>query len=134
MKKNLLNSFRLKFFRFLLYIKKEMKTKETISEEEIRAVSIIKNLSLKGESELLFAPISQKIYIKNKDIFIVFENGRVNIINGVYYYDINLSITNTSELKGFLNRIIENRRNKMEMNIKSKVLKSLDTIIEQVKS
>lgn len=101
----------------------------TLNEEQKNGIRIAKILAVQPSSEILMAPISDRYFIKNQEIFIVIDLNRITIINSVYHYDIYISDRTTEQLILFIRRIIEKRRNLMEKEMLSKIEKSLDHIV-----
>jgi hypothetical protein len=100
--------------------------------EQRTGLKIIKMLASQADSEILIAPISEKYYVKNRDIFIVIDREQVSILNSVYHYDLRFSDKVHSHLTSFLKRVIENRRSKMETMMRAKVQRSLTHIYTEL--
>ncbi len=105
-----------------------------------RAVDVVFELLKDEENELLIAPLSNKYYLKNDKInmlvtlFAYRDNGGfVNIINGKFHYDIWLDTFSFNYMLDRFKRIIDRRRNTMELEIRAKVDKSLETIYQNLK-
>lgn len=126
---------RLKLFLKYRYARKKIKILKSLNDdnkknrEQLLATQIVKIISSNSNSKILIAPISNKYYIINNDIFIIVESNMISIINSVYHYDIYMTQAMTSSIIKFLNRIIERRIFKTEKEIKSKVEKSLEHIL-----
>lgn len=100
--------------------------------EQRTGLKIIKMLASRYDSEILMAPISEKYYVKNGDIFIVIDRDQVSILNSVYHYDLRFSDRVHGHLTIFLKRVIENRRSKMESTMRAKVQRSLTHIYSEL--
>jgi hypothetical protein len=120
---------KLKYFSAKTYLKVASFSKliddADLTVEQRTGLKIIKMLASRAESEILIAPISEKYYVKNRDIFIVIDRNHVSIINSVYHYDLRFSDRVHGHLTSFLRRVIENRRSKMEATMRAKVQRSL---------
>ena len=116
---------RLKYRLFRVYIRlpkiKPTINEKSLNDEQLSGIRIVKLMAAQSESEILMAPISEKYYIKNKEIFIVVEANRVTIINSVYHYDIYTNEDITNYLSFFLRRVIEIRRARLERQMRSKI-------------
>jgi hypothetical protein len=100
-----------------------------LNDEQKKGVRILKLLAADKDSEILMAPISNRYFIKNEEIFIVLDLYCITIINSVYHYDIHISEATNSELASFMRRTIEKRRTVMEREMRTKIEKSLDHIV-----
>lgn len=103
------------------------------SPEQIKGFGIVKNLAMRQEAEILIAPLSNKIYIKDGDLNIIVERGQMSIINGVYHYDISMNDNISDQVFRYLYRIIDRRRIKMEVEMRAKIERSLDYIYYETK-
>ena len=85
-------------------------------------------------SELLFAPISYKIYIKNEEhgIFITMEGGEVTITNHTYSYFIKLNNEKWIKLEKYFFKEMEARAMRMENDLEFHIKHSLDTIYNKI--
>lgn len=108
------------------------KLNSSLNEEQQSCIKIIKLLASQSESEILMAPISEKFYIKNGEIFIIIAISKISIINSVYHYDISTNEKMDREIYRVMRRVLENRRNKLEIEMRSKVKKSLFGIAEHL--
>lgn len=116
--------------KFNRIFKKEL----VLDDIQQKAYKIVVRLINDQDSDLLIAPISKKKFIKNKDIFITLNREKVNIINGVYHYDIYIQDKVYEHLKDKFNKKLESKRIIMENQIKSNVKNSLDTILSNISS
>jgi hypothetical protein len=100
-----------------------------LNDEQKKGVRIVKMLATDKDSEILMAPISNRYFIKNDEIFVVLDLYRITVINSVYHYDIHVTENTSSELAAFMRRIIEKKRSLMEKEMRAKIEKSLDHIV-----
>jgi hypothetical protein len=122
-------------FKIYLNLKERFDPTPPIPEEEKISVEICKKLILDPESELTFAPISGKRFIKNesKNMFVVIEHHTINLINHVYSYSIYLSSqTDYKEIIQSFDGILENKRQSLEDEIRSNIQHSLQTILKKL--
>ena len=103
-----------------------------LNAEQQAGIKIVKRLAVHPDSEILMAPISEKYYIQNGEIFIVIEMNQISIINSVYHYDIYNNHKVTDHIINFMRRIIERRRSEMEAAMRSKIQRSLSHILEDI--
>lgn len=113
-------------------IKIKPKKLEFDSSQQEKAVNITERLIRDSSSELLMAPLSEKLYIKNKNIFIVITPRSINIINGKYNYDIYIFDTLYERVSDKFKNKLETKRKQMEEVITSKVETILDVIINDI--
>lgn len=113
-----------KFYLLKLSVGDRIRT-ERLNEEQKRGLAIFKTLAVQPNSEILMAPLSDKYYIRNEEIFIVLDANRLSIINSVYHYDIYYSESDLRYLVLYIRRIIERRQEKLEATMLSKIAKSL---------
>lgn len=87
-------------------------------------------------SELLIAPISDKMYIKNQElgIFITKEGHEVTITNHTYSYFIKLSPSQSEKLNTFFLKEMELRAKEMEKELEGQIKHSLDKIFLTINS
>jgi len=87
-------------------------------------------------SELLIAPISEKLYIKNQElgIFITKEGNEVTITNHTYSYFIKLNSNQSEKLNNFFLREMELRAKVMEQELEGQIKHSLDKIFNTINS
>jgi hypothetical protein len=119
------------------YIEFRRKTKipeEGRSEYTQEFMAIHKKLIKNKETELLFAPISSKRYLKNEKfgITVVLHGRNAEIINHVYSYSIHLDPKSWEKVDREFNEELENRREEFEVEIKANIKKSLQNIINSM--
>jgi len=118
-----------------LSLKERFDPTPPIPEEERITVEICKKLINDPESELTYAPISAKRFIKNesKSMFVVIEHHTINLINHVYSYSVYLSKNSDyNEIVGGFDKILENKRQSLEDEITSNIQHSLQTILKKL--
>lgn len=119
------------------YIELRRKTKipeEGRSEYIQEFMAIHKKLIKNKETELLFAPISFKRYLKNEEfgITVVISNRNAEIINHVYSYSIHLDEKSWSKVVREFNEELESRREEFEVEITSNIKNSLKNILNSM--
>jgi len=114
----------------------------TSMESEISKVNtsqctfICRKLIHDKNSELLIAPISEKMYIKNQDlgIFITKEGNEVTITNHTYSYFIKLNPNQSDKLNNYFLKEMELRAKVMEHELEGQIKHSLDKIFNTINS
>ena len=122
-------------FKVYLNLKERFDPTPPIPEEERITVEICKRLINDPESELTYAPISAKRFIKNesKSMFVVIEHHTINLINHVYSYSVYLSKNSDyNEIIGGFDKILEDKRQSLEDEITSNIQHSLQTILKKL--
>lgn len=103
-----------------------------LSDNELKALYIAKSVLKNSKCDLSLCPITDKRYIKYKDYFIVITEHRIQIVNHVYAYDVNLYGKKFYNLK----KDFDNRLYKKFKGIENEILKnvkhSLDTILSNI--
>jgi hypothetical protein len=118
-----------------LNLKERFDPTPPIPEEERITVEICKKLISDPDSELTYAPISAKRFIKNesKSMFVVIEHHTINLINHVYSYSVYLSKNSDyNEIIGGFDKILEKKRQSLEDEITSNIQHSLQTILKKL--
>lgn len=99
------------------------------------AFEIVKEQARKSDSKIEFAPNSGEFYITNdNDQYIIMTADYVRVINGIYHYDVSMSVESTQYLDKYLKRIVERRRSRSKKYIESKISNSLDHILTRVQN
>ena len=122
-------------FKIYLSLKERFDPTPPIPEEERITVEICKKLINDPDSELTYAPISAKRFIKNesKSMFVVIEHHTINLINHVYSYSVYLSKNSDyNEIIGGFDKILEVKRQSLEDEITSNIQHSLQTILKKL--
>ena len=122
-------------FKIYLSLKERFDPTPPIPEEERITVEICKKLINDPDSELTYAPISAKRFIKNesKSMFVVIEHHTINLINHVYSYSVYLSKNSDyNEIIGSFDKILEVKRQSLEDEITSNIQHSLQTILKKL--
>lgn len=128
-----------KFFKKLwtkvfIRLNKTIHPKIDIDENERISSSICRKLIKDENSKFLIAPLSQKRYIKNEvlQMFVVIHEGKINITNHVYNYDIVISMQMSEKLNRMFDNKVEEERIKFEKEMYSQVRHSLKKILEKL--
>ena len=122
-------------FKIYLNLKERFDPTPPIPEEERITVEICRKLISDPESKLTYAPISGKRFIKNenKNMFVVIEHHTINLINHVYSYSVYLSKNSEyNEIIGSFDKILEDKRQSLEDEIRSNIQHSLTTILNKL--
>jgi hypothetical protein len=101
---------------------------------ELKSSAIFRKLINHPNSILLIAPLSQKRYIKNKELglFIILSDFKLNITNHVYNYDIDINWGLSQKLQKIFDEKVEISRIALESEIESQVQHSLHKILNKV--
>jgi hypothetical protein len=85
-------------------------------------------------TKFMIAPMSNKRYLENKemDIFITMNDGRVDLTNHIYHYDVKLSKRDWERITYVFDTETEKRRLNYEDTINSQIKNSLHNILERV--
>jgi hypothetical protein len=122
-------------FRFYLYLKEKFDPKPPISKEEQTCHDICIKLISNPNSQLTFAPVSFKRFIKldDNDMFVVVENRTVNIINHVYSYSVYLENEGLYEnIVSQFDSKLEEKKQSLEDEIRKNIQHSLISILEKL--
>ena len=105
-------------------------------ENSQECLQICRSLILREDSLLLIAPLSEKRYVKNElfGIFIIIQNGVVQIINHTYSYKVVLTENESKKICRIYDLAIESRRMEFENEIKANIKHSLKNIIGDIKN
>jgi hypothetical protein len=106
------------------------------SDYETEAFAICRNLINRRDTTLLISPISGKRYIKRDDnqLFIIVETDVLTIVNHQYSYNISIKGKAHERITRVFDAEVEQRREKMEMEIRSNVKHSLSNIYNNLLS
>ena len=122
--------------RFRRLFKASKPTIEYDSPQQEKAIRIAERLIRDSDSELLMAPKigqhEEKLYLRNKNIFVVISRRSVQIINGKYNYDIPIFDKLHEYISDKFKRKLELKRREMEDTITSKVETILDVIYKDI--
>lgn len=128
--------YKYKLLRLLVRIERIVKSKkrkvEFDSDQQKKAINITERLIRDPKSELLMAPLSDKLYIKNKNLFVVIRPKAINIINGKYNYDVPIFDKLHNEISFKFKQKLEAKRREMEDIITGKVETILDVIYKDI--
>lgn len=122
-------------FKIYLNLKDRFDPKPDVTEEEIFAADICEKLIINPSSELTYSPISHKRIIKNeqKNMYVVMESYTIHLINHVYSYSVYLQDTSKfTELTQKFDKILEDKRQVLESEIRKNIQHSLKNILEKL--
>jgi hypothetical protein len=117
-------------------VRQKRNKKPEMSDVESKYIDVAINLIKDTDSELFMSPNSNKRCIRKDDMYMTLtpHTGILNIINGIYHYELTLTKDQESYVLRFFNKTLERRISQLETQIKSNVTKSLDDILEDIKS
>lgn len=122
-------------FRLYIYLRNKFDPPKVISEEELTCYKICHKLITNQNSKLFVAPLSYKRYIKNdeKNMFLVIEHRSISLINHVYSYTVYCEdAASYEQMISHFDQELEQKRIKLEMEIKSNIRHSLKTICDSI--
>jgi hypothetical protein len=122
-------------FRVYLNLKEKFDPTPSPKEEEIFCVEICEKLIENTNSKLTIAPISNKRFIKNdeKDMFVVISDRQISIINHVYSYNVYIeSDVLYNKILNNFDKVVEQKRQELEDEIKNNIKHSLKNILTKV--
>lgn len=101
---------------------------------EIKSSAIFRKVINHPDSIFLMAPLSQKRYIKNKELglFIILSDFKLNITNHVYDYDIDINEGLYEKLQRIFDEKVEISRVTLESEVDSQVQHSLLKILDKI--
>lgn len=111
-----------------------LKTYREENSYEQKACAIFRKLIKGNDSKFTIAPVSDKRYIVNKKlgVFIILDDGRLEITNHVYHYEMTLSRLEALKLRKMFNDRVENDTISYENEIKSNINTSLSNLLEKL--
>jgi len=111
-----------------------MKTYEEVELHEKTAFKICVKVISHKDSNFMIAPMSNKRYIHNEtlSLFIIIDYGKVEITNHVFHYDVKLTSRDFDRIVYLYDNETEKRRNKTEIEVKSNIKNSLDSILKKI--
>ena len=122
-------------FRLFLKIKNAFYPTTPITDEERTSSEICFKLLNSEESQLYFAPISEKRFIKSveNDMYITIETRNINIINHVYSYNVFIESDDLYDriVKKF-DYTLEKQRDVLEEEIRNNIKHSLTKVLESL--
>ena len=85
-------------------------------------------------TKFMIAPMSQKRYLENKDmdIFITINDGRIDLTNHIYHYDVKLSKRDTERILYLYDTETEKRRSNTEMKVKENIKITLVKVLDAI--
>lgn len=114
------------------FVSTDMKDIE-LSVNQLKALSIATYVLKNPNSVLSLCPITDKRYIKYNDYFIVITEDRIQLVNHVYAYDVDVSGKKFYNLKKNFDTRLYKKFKGIEEEILSNVKHSLDTILSDIK-
>ena len=137
---------RIKFFFYRKLIKinrfyKSLFTEDetsSLTEYQIKSLKLVNILISDKQSTILVSPLSDKRFIKSRDVeteisnqlHIILDNYSATIINHKYSYDVDFPHKTYQKLILDIDKEIERRRRRMENEIRKNITHSLDIIIK----
>jgi hypothetical protein len=99
------------------------------------AINICRRVMHLQDSELLYAPMSQKRYIRNEElgIFIVINDNKVDVVNHIYHYNVELPHGRINKIVRMFDTETELRRTTYEKEMMSQIGHSLSKILDNIK-
>jgi hypothetical protein len=107
--------------------------KEPLLENDLKILSIASYLIKQEKSKLSMCPVTHKRYINNGDYFVVIHENKIQLVNHVYAYDVQISGKQFYNLKRKFNDKLHLTFYKMEKEILKNVKHSLDEILITIK-
>jgi len=106
---------------------------KNINPQERTVVDIIKNMLSKPDSKLYYDPETFECYIVNGSYYIFIEPRIVKVINSTFGYDIEIQSETEFYLTDLFKKEASKRRKQFKRDTISKIDKSLNTILEDIK-
>jgi hypothetical protein len=137
MLKRIIRFFRRFKLRFYLWSKKDFMFK-TYEEKTFSYEKTCFHICLKvikhPETKFMIAPVSNKRYIENKtmDIFITMSDGRIDLTNHIYHYDVKLNKRDWERITFIFDTETEKRRLNYEELVNSQIKNSLHHVLERI--
>ena len=122
-------------FKIFVYLKNKFDPQPPVPEEVDTCINIVLKVLDYPDTDLVLAPISKKRFIVNKKrkISITIAERSVCIINHVYSYSVYLSKNSDyNEIVGSFDKILEDKRQCLEDEIRSNIQHSLQTILKKL--
>lgn len=122
-------------FRIFLYLKEKFDPSPEIGDEEVYASAICEKLIENIDSELTYSPLTSKRIIKNEsnNMFVVMEAHSLTLVNHVYSYTVYLQNSSKYlELCQKFDKVLDEKRKKIETEIRSNIQHSLKNILEKM--
>jgi hypothetical protein len=136
MKKYLKRIFKKFKIRFSTMGRSSLRTNspEDIEPYEKTAFKICVKVISHPESEFMIAPMSNKRYIINQELslFVIIDYGRVEIINHIFDFDVNLSRRDFERITYLYDTETEKRRTATEDEVKGNIKNSLVKVYEKI--
>ena len=122
-------------YKVFLTLKEKFDPKLPVPEDEKITIEICRKILEDSNSKLTLAPLSNKRFIKNesKDMFIVFHEHSVKLINHIYSYSVYISNTDSyRELVDKFDKVLDSERLKLETEINKNIHHSLEEILKKL--
>jgi hypothetical protein len=109
-------------------------SRRDFTDSEIRSAAICRKLINHPDSIFLIAPLSHKRYIKNEPLgmFVILSDGKLNITNHVYNYDVMVPSVLSDKLCNMFDTKVESSRQKFESEMHGQIQHSLKTILDKL--
>ena len=123
------------YAKFVIWFQKKIRDNQRTNDENVKiCVSICRRLIKHENSKFVIAPISNKKYIKNKELglFVILDGGKVSITNHVYHYDVFLDFKEWESILRMYDARTEKEVQNYENEIKSQIEFSLSSILTKV--
>lgn len=117
-----------KIKKWIVRIKRDKSKDLGLNDIQQKAYDIVIRLINDKESELLIDPETGRKGIRKKDVFVKIHSNRINIINGIYYYDIGIDDIVRENIIDKFNSKLSRKFNAIDNQVTSKVKNSLDNI------
>lgn len=117
-----------KIKKWIVRIKRDKSKDLGLNDIQQKAYDIVIRLINDKDSELLIDPETGRKGIRKKDVFVKIHNNRINIINGIYYYDIGIEDIVRENIIDKFNSKLSRKFNAIDNQVTSKVKNSLDNI------
>jgi ferric iron reductase protein FhuF len=113
---------------------KVFKAPEIVNGYENISCAIVRKMISHPDSKFTIAPLSEKRYIVNKtvDIFVIIEDGKVEITNHIYHYDVKFSNRDWERITYVFDNETEKRRIDYEDIINSQIKNSLHNVLDRI--
>lgn len=133
-----------KFIRLKRWVKKFKGSKpDYLSKEHKKVIEIIRTLISNKENILLVDVLTMVRYIDGKktlseiqhvqgEIFVVIDQEKISIMNGVYYYDVYLPKNTAFKLNHEFDIEVSRRRRHLELIKRNNINSRLDDLAKQI--
>jgi hypothetical protein len=133
---SIIHSLKYKFLKRKIRFQKKLHPPYVPTEKEQKVIFIVKALIKSESSIMMIAPISGKKYIKDEQrgMFVIMNDTNIIISSNVnrFYYNILVNENVYKTLSRNFDNILENRRNKMEIETIAGITSNLDFIAKHM--